>query len=229
MGKKKVKAPPSVYDLDFHYDLEYDYRYDYNCQSHGCDESGICRCGEIVDFEIKQLNTDIYSLAKKIAKHFVSKPDDIFVYCVDRLLVLKKVYETSSFDVNIGGGYYGEEIRDIKIESSITRALDNDISQLMKLSDSDKIYFILEKEYGFVLDTIKECSFKFDHISQSDIVIPNADYSRKISKDEVEVYQSYPGPIGVFRRDSKKYLLVDGYHRYLANKDKVSLPAIVTY
>ena len=118
----------SVRAVDFKYDLEYDYNTYTSCHERYCNEEGICRCSTIQNAHVVSVNIpnmvnhiyDYYfddSISTK--RNFtinsilggVSKEIDI--YTIDRILRINKAYEPSNWEVQVCGGYYGEEIDDV--------------------------------------------------------------------------------------------------------------------
>lgn len=133
------------------------------------------------------------------------------------------------FEVNIRGGYYGEELDSITCEK-----LDQDLETVRSLStDSQKIEFWLKEEYGHVLDRLKDRAWNFVpaiDISQikcgMDMVRTDREtikkYETLIDKDKYE-------PVLLCEYDGVKYRLIDGRHRLIAaqNLGKKTIDIIV--
>jgi len=122
------------------------------------------------------------------------------------------------FEVNIKGGYYGEELDSITCEK-----LDQNLETVRSLStDSQKIEFWLDKEYGFVFEDLKNRSWSFvPHVPISQI---NCGMDMiKLNKSVADKYQTLIKednyePVLLCRYDGTKYCLLDGRHRLTAAK-----------
>jgi hypothetical protein len=53
------------------------------------------------------------------------------------------------------------------------------------------------------------------------------EYFKKVDKNVIEEYKDRNLPIAVCIRHGDKYRLIDGYHRFVANKDKEKVNIIV--
>lgn len=198
-----------------HYSVgEYTYETERNCEEHGCDEEGICRCSTIVDAKFTEISLGnvvdlLYSQIKKQVRGSFLK------YCIGRLLVIYKLYDPDNWELNTCGGYYGEEFDHASMCSSIWKKLEIDINTLVRLSSDKRIEFILEKEYGYLLDRCTQCNWAEKRVSPSDINFPNEIYHSKIDPAS-NFTVNFDEPIGIVLSDSGdqgKVVLVDGYHR----------------
>lgn len=205
--------------------VDFDYDTERHCEEYGCSEDGICRCSTIENIEVKNIDiNEIYSTVidsgQKLRVDLNFKQDEEFInYCVYRLLVINKVYETSSWEVSTCRGYYGEEID--KVQFCDSNTISKQIDTLYNVSAQERIRRILEMEYGFVLESFKGKKFVEKEISVDDIFVGNDSYRKKV---ESGLYKEYPKdlPIGIYLKDGEKYRLIDGYHRFidLAQKQK---------
>ena len=214
--------------------IDYDYDYTHNCSSYGCNEDGICRCGEIIDARVESV--DVESIADYVMD---GKKDPLLKYCIERILVTNKIYEDHHWYLDVGPGYYGDEINGISLESA--NEFDKKLNHLFSLqTDSERIRYALIEEYGYLLEVIKDLEFSIEKVSRDDIKIPNDHYHAKITPDSYSMYvdkttkpgpwankiyqgpiteyaYSYKGPACVVREDDDgNLILVDGYHRYTA-------------
>lgn len=217
-AKSKPKKVKSLLGMDLKYCVEYDYDTDRNCHEHGCDS--ICRCGTISDCRVRIV--DIRSIAQEIYGKGLS---DTEKYCIERILVAHKVYQTSHYEIPIVSGYYGQEVGNITLDGYIARACDADIEKMLsKRGDSRKIEFVLEIEYGYVLSILKGRKFEIVKVAKNDLVFGQEDHYRRLDKDVVKMYEldderGRDGlPRGVCIRDGSRYRVIDGYHRCAAAK-----------
>src|ERR1039457_2386843 len=121
--------------------IDCDYTRRTNCESSGCDDN-ICRCSTIEDLKIASVNivglsVEIYneyfddSLAterdNKINSVIFGTSKEIDIYTIDRVLRYFKLWDYSNWNVEVRSGYYGEELGEITIESSIALKVQNEI------------------------------------------------------------------------------------------------------
>ena len=95
------------------------------------------------------------------------------------------------------------------------------------MSPSEKIEFLLTKEYGFLLEDIKGKNWIEVEVNMDDLVVPNQGYSKKLTgvrhyQDHVKKeYDWQPSlldlPIGIYAPlEGGKYKIIDGYNRHFA-------------
>jgi LEA14-like dessication related protein len=119
--------------IDFHYSgVDCDYDYIYDCESYGCDS--ICRCGSIQNTSIDKV--DIPTIVERIYQEYVGTNDlvtqrdnklksilfgtgkELDIYTIDRVVRKFKLYDEYSWDIDVCGGYYGDELNSISISSN---------------------------------------------------------------------------------------------------------------
>lgn len=204
-------------------DVEYDSYY--NCEANGCDS--ICRCGRLSNLRVEKVNlspsmvTIIYPhQMKRGVKQKTYKPSVIDQYCIDRLLRIHKVYDTSAYEVGVERGYYGEEVGDVSFNRSCE--LISDVTKLMECkTDAQKVKFVLEREYAYVLDLIKDTTEVAVVSKKPATLITNVDYLARIKREPYDIGEFLP--VGVIYRDR----LLDGYHRFSTLDPKKQYPFIV--
>lgn len=238
----------SVYDtlknIDFRWSegLEYDYDsvvapdHDERCAN------DYCRCSSI---EYPRINSiDYKGIAKKIIETFDIVNDRILNSRVinDIERVCKDITE-DDFYFDVCGGYYGEELEAITLDSSIIlRKLEEVIdlkktrkTKLDKLNegrvviDAEVVKDILIREYGYLLDDLVDAEFSVIEVDTSDIVLPNTEYAEKVKNSDLSGYKNHRGICGVVRMDGDKYRVVDGYHRVTVNLNKRKIKVILAY
>lgn len=231
-NKTEQKQPDHINDFlnqNFYYHgVSIDYRRT-SCGGSSCDKcDGYGRCSKIISTQVESVDFD--SIISSYTDE--SKLSEIERYCFDRILRIEKLYDEDSFEVNTGRGYYGEEIESVKIISSVKQAISNKLTEISILSDIEKIKKILEYEYGYLLDSIKDAkSAKIIEVPFESIKVGNESYHSKIK--DFEMYSDYEGPVAVCLQkcdytcnkisdiweDSRfNYRIIDGYHRYSAAK-----------
>jgi len=222
----------AIGNYDFHYIVEVDCEYDNRCVP-GCDGE-YCGCSRIERAEVESVDIDYVSscLSKEVLraiKPFKLEIDrEILEYCLDRFFRHSGLRDRHNYYVQTCSGYYGEEIDKVIYEGG---ELVYPVSDMVHGSSLNALRFVLEEEYGYLLDFLKsaeDCRI-FDGVSFDDIEVPNADHYVRLDKNLVEKYKDYGLPIGVYRESGWKYRLIDGYHRLKAAlaADKKTFKVIV--
>jgi hypothetical protein len=200
-----------------------DYDYDSSSCKGQCDD--YCRCSEIINTCVTKVR--ISEIVSEIVRN-AKITDPILSYCIDRIVQLGGLTDTSQWAVLISGGYYGEETHGVKLNEDIKNHIASDLLFLNSCSDRQRIEFVLTKEYGFVLPSVAECkTWEVKTIKKIDLILPNQDrlfYVRKMDSNLIASYREYPYARGVAIKDGAKYRLVDGYHRTSAESgDDITL------
>jgi len=214
MARKYTKKSKKVWGFpeSFLYVVNTDYSRDYHCYEDDSYCEDICRCSTLSDVCVEDVN--LTNIANYIAKNVVLAPidsncnccEEFFEYAIGRLLVIYKMYDCDNWYVEVGGGYYGEEIDDVTIEN---KDFINDVIVCSQLSGSDRIRFVLEKEYGFLLSKLEDVTFSVKNINTKNIVMANESYGEKVTP-----YSEDFDIMGVCQEINGKYRLIDGHHRY---------------
>ena len=109
------------------------------------------------------------------------KFSEVESYCIDRLLRIHKAYDVSLYEIVIENGYYGEELGTPKFANKL--ALINDILEIIQLSsDIEKVKFVLNKEYSFLLEVIDTTSSVSIANIELSTLTKNTDYALRIKK-----------------------------------------------
>lgn len=61
----------------------------------------------------------------------------------------------------------------------------------------------------------------------NNVRVPQTEYFTKVDKDVIEEYKGIDLSIAVCIRDGDYYRLIDGYHRFVANKDRDDVEIII--
>lgn len=204
--------------------VEYDYESERNCDG-GCQDD-YCRCSKICDAHVTEINVTtiknyiIETLKRENTLTEIVK-DPFTVYCIERLMVIHQMYNMELYEVQVEGGYYGEEIGDVTFFNF--QKFHRDLSHLVHLTtNKGKMEFILMKEYGKILDKLKDVEWSIENVNLSEISIPNEKYATKLKEENFE-YLLEPSTHGVvLNKDesTRVFTLIDGYHRYTKNKEK---------
>jgi len=219
-----------ILEHNFNNFIHVDYKYIYSCSESGCDMEGICRCGEIInpcisDVYVSRIANEIYSIyfdGGVSSKRSITIQSlwgitpDLNKYAIDRILRHNKIWSPLNWDVNISNGYYGQEIEDILFVPDVGRKIEKEIEYALNIDSKEKlIYHLIEIEYGFVLDKLKNKSFFLKTVPITDIVFGNDKHFKNVIKEDLDFYsdRNYNGIRGVAIKSGKKYKIIDGYHR----------------
>jgi len=202
-------------DMDFQYmaEIEYDNDRPFSCD---CGDD-YHRCSQITNTRVESIHIDLI-IDKLITK---TKTSDFIKYCIYNILshTLKLEY----FEVDVVSGYYGEEIGSVLLEETVRQDLINAFEKLNSLkTDNEKLFYVLEREYGYVLDNLKQLDFKIIKTSVNQIIIPQMNHFMKLDRNRVDIYKKEIEEIPavcVCREENGKLILVDGYHRLCAFKE----------
>lgn len=176
-----------------------------------CDDY-MCHHGTITNTRINSV--DIDALIKDLLG---SSKEMIDAYCIDRIIRLSDIKETSSWRVLTHHGYYGEETCGVELSSTILNSVIDSLKEMNKGSDADKIKFCLKEEYGSVLEQLKPLSnVKSEDVKVQDIELFNDSYQRKLNKKYIDQYNNFDLPRAICVKAGKKYRVIDGYHRMTA-------------
>lgn len=199
---------------------------DYDYDRSGCTcHDWPCRCTRIENAHIDKVN--VREVVKELYKIHNRSNSYIDKYCFDRICYAFDVYDKYFYEVEVGGGYYGEEVYGVWFENE--ERIINTYHELLSLNtDLERIQYCLKKEYGYLIDCVKSATRAvIIEVSPDDIRIPQTEYFIKVNKNVIEEYKDINLPIAVCVRDGDRYRLIDGYHRFVANKDREKVDIIV--
>ncbi len=226
-------------DLDC---IEYSYKRKFDCpvsNLKSCMES-YCHCSYIDDFNITDIH--YHNIVKFLFEYLYPKSKEnnrlfkIFYllnditrsseyYLIDRLCSIYKLWDKSSYIPNIYNGYYGKELNGILIKEEIAHKIEYHFNEIQKKESlQERIFYILLLEYGTILDILKNKNVLIKKIDNKEIKLLNKEYHNKINSKLIEYkhYKKY-GIKGILVKENNKYILVDGYHRYVSNLNRKSL------
>lgn len=213
----KYKVLTEDLQNDFKYVVDHAYD-EYFCNDPNCgcqDGSDYCRCAHYENLRVEEISNANLGY---IRKHFLSvtkkkkaievKNTKFVEYCVDRLLRIYKVYDKNNWEISASQGYYGDEVDCVSL--NCFNKIQEDLREIIKLSPTKRIEFILMKEYGHLLEDVKGKRWVEKEVPVSSIKI-NQHYCKK-----VDGYELTGLPVGIYLRDGDNYRLIDGYHRYVS-------------
>jgi hypothetical protein len=227
------------------YYVDYDYDTSYSCEDSGCDNEGICRCGSIENAVVNPINISefakkMYELYnpptkdktilrdRKIKSLFDSSIEEINIYCIDRICRVLKVWDLNKWEVNVCGGYYGDEVDSVKFEDVVKLA--EKIEAVLELSSvKEKIEYVLTVEYGSILPELKDKEYSLIEISKDDVIFGSEGQYKKVSTEDLTHYSNkeYSGIRGLLLPKGEKFRLIDGYHRMFATNNKKKIRVLL--
>ena len=230
---------------DFKYSVSYDYDTEYSCEESGCNEEGICRCGCITNtyldkVEVSSMTSTIYleifdnSISTKRHNAINSLwgiTEEVEKYTIDRILRINKIWKPEFWEINVTGGYYGQEIEDIVIVEHMVQKLNTQLEKAFGIDSlTERIEYLLELENGFILDELKDKSYVVSVIDIDDIIFPNKDHKKRVLIENLDHYsdKNYKGIRGIVKKDGKKFKLIDGYHRLSKTENKLVKVLVVS-
>lgn len=206
----------SINNIDFHYCVDVDYDKTLGCICGYCDY--IIRCSKILHPKVENICEDTFC---DRLKDFIPK-GDIYRYCFEWFIknANRKNVE-NMFDVDVCGGYYGEEIDSVYLERFFAEDIEKFIEKMKKCPIHETIEDLLKEEYGYVLPQIRNKDWKSDKISMKNIrFTENKECEEKI----IQKYK-YREPSCLCQKKGEKYQIIDGRHRYKSaqqrNKRKI--------
>lgn len=218
--------------------VEYDYDSESNCSENGC-EGDYCRCTTLSNACVKKVNflelvDNIYDLYFDNSKSTIRNykinsilfgiTEEVDRYTIDRVLRVNKVWDPEIWNVEVVNGYYGEEIGDITLFGSVSRKIEKELNEAIKLDIlSNRIEYLLKLEYGYVLPILKDCNYEITNVNIDNIIFGSDSNYKKSKKEDLAHYsdKSYSGIRGVVVEKDGKYRLIDGYHRCIKSKSKI--------
>jgi hypothetical protein len=224
-------------DITFQYNGVYvDYSYSYDCESYGCDEEGICRCGSIHNEHVDSV--DVSSIVKRIYDDFFEQGKaadrnnainevlygigkDIDIYTIDRIIRSYKIWENENWNIEVEGGYYGQEVGDVTIKESIADKIEEELLTVFSLpSLKEKIEYLLKLEYGKILPEIADSSYESIVIDKDDVIFGVEKHLKKVMKKDLDFYsdKNYNSIRGIVKKSGDKWQVIDGYHRIFSTK-----------
>ena len=223
---------------DFKYMVSYDYDTIYSCEESGCNEEGICRCGHITNTYLNKVDVSaiVNNIYSEIFDNSISTKrnnvinslwgisSEIQKYTIDRILRVNKIWKPEFWNINVSGGYYGQEIDEVILIEDMVLKINSQLEMAFQIDNlSERVEYLLTLENGFILDDIKDKKYHISVIDIDDIIFSNTEHKRKVVIEELEHYsdRNYSGIRGIVKKDGIKWKLIDGYHRLSKTENKL--------
>lgn len=202
-----------------------------------CYREGICRSFQITTIRIKFV--DIPSIAKSIwekandhkSKAFHRKnkirmlldgvDNRIDVYCLDRILKINKIWELNNLDWSYINGYYGHEVDKIQLNEETVGLINSQYERCNQLKSlKEKMEYILTLEYGYILDSLKNCDYQLEEVERDLIFFPQKNHYQKVKKKNTYRSRQKDTIMGLCIYEHGTYRVIDGYNRLSQSKLK---------
>ncbi|ASV44499.1 hypothetical protein PBI_SCTP2_484 [Salicola phage SCTP-2] len=211
--------------IDYRFMVQIRWESSRDCMGRNCGD-GPCRCEEIEETWIEDDQAELFSgvylsvlnaiKTKNLTTNRKVKADQflntIHKYCIERLCVHHNVHNKDLYDIDVVGGYYGQEIGSVTFENQ--KELNDDILYILNTckNDIERIKFILEKEYAYLLDSIEnvtQCDIEYFNVK--DIAKNSIELTRIKNNDNEYFIELDPKsmPIGIIHNN----VLIDGHNR----------------
>lgn len=195
MSKSKSKSKKLANKFQYIVDYDYDRT---ECNGSCREYNDYCRCTKLYNTRVKSVN-GIYEDMLDFGESVEQK------YILDRLYSIHKMYDCNNYEVEVSGGYYGEEISGVTFNEF--DKLSQNLDRLLCMDFKSAILELFELEYNFVPDFIHNLKFK---ISKFSLNYLNPVMSKK---NNIDCILNRDIPIGVIYYDRVKYSIIDGNHR----------------
>ena len=136
--------------------LRYCVEYDCHTSNDNCQCDSICRCSVITQTKV----TDASRVVPSIMGELPKKMSAIHRYAIGRICTFCELWRTDLYDVEVGNGYYGQEVTGISIDPAVRKRFEELVGQFTELKDPTEITLeLLREEYGFILNCVKNAKF----------------------------------------------------------------------
>ena len=203
-----------------------------------CYREGVCRSFQITHLQVQAV--DISSIAKylweksndtkskgfhranKLRLFFDGVDRRIDVYCLERILTINKIWETSNWDWFHTNGYYGHELDRVQLNEIIAEQILKQLDECNKLKSlKEKIEYLLVLEYGYILDTLKDCEYQIEEVERDLVFFPQKNHYQKVKNKTTYKTRVKDSIMGLCQFEEGSYRVIDGYNRLSQSKSKV--------
>jgi len=224
---------------EFRYLVNCSHYGEYSCEESGCHDEGICRCYRIHTIDLKSVNitkiteTIFSQLHQDNSQHkrdktltnilFDYDSDLVNKYCIHRILTVLKVWDSGNWEVEKQAGYYGDEIGEVLINHELFEEIKKHIEKVFDMETlKSKIEYVLNFEYGFILDVIKDKDYGVEVVNVDDLDFGQDKHHKNVLHKTLEYYSDkeylQDSIRGVAYKSGGKWRVIDGYHRLTQTK-----------
>jgi uncharacterized phage protein (TIGR01671 family) len=136
---------------------------------------------------------------------------------------LEHIRAGSNWEIEVGGGYYGQEIESFKLKEDIIGRLETDLESAFEITDLTKrIEFILNLENGWIIDEVKDSKYELQEVDRDDIIFGNLEHYKRVQREDLDFYsdRNYKGIRGIVKKNGDKWKIIDGYHRISKSENR---------
>jgi len=215
MRKKKSIERANFLDTNRYTGFKYCLDIDYDTDEDPDCKHNYCSCRTLVN--IRVTNVDFQSILGKVILE-IDPP--IVAYAIDRILRIYKVYDRTKWTAEAESDYYGEVVGPVCLEGreAVQEAID--FVTTPGRHPEEIVEYLLALEYGHLLPGLKGLTWTIETVKAKEVLIPHADYMRKLSVTGEQIYADWDGVVAVTVACGGGYKLIDGYHRFTVNKKK---------
>lgn len=205
---------------DYQYAVNYDYDSSDNC---------------ISNTQVRDIN------AETMARHILwQKPTKFkidaavrpfFDYALNRIITHSGALAPGNWRVEIRSGYYGPEIGGVCLADAVQKVVVANLEKLVQdLTPKNCVETALIAEYGYLLDGLAPLAWRIVSVTPDLVKMPMSEQYARTNASVIEQYKQnrdWKHPIAVVLPDGAFYRLIDGRHRFIAKKNKKSIPVII--
>ena len=175
---------------------------------------------------VKPTSVKLWYIKNEVFKYF-DRFDELDRYCLIKLCLINGITDPNNYIPEVRPDYYSDTVSfSYGKKDELLEELNTYLEKSSNMSDYEKVMYILNKEYGYVLTSLQnKHNAEIISINISDIVQLNEEYYVKVnnhnkvndlykelySNDDKMDFQKFP--VCVLLKEGDKYRVIDGYHR----------------
>lgn len=191
------------------------------------DITGI-RLNDIAEYIYEHLDPENNLRDPSVRMTFDGLPDDlkrkyannmlIYRYCIHRILTKYRLWDKKNWRYHLMDDYFSQEVSAVTLRPEVADSLSKCLLRMNTLSNSRKIEYMLELEYGKVLPGLVNGDWSVTTIPMDKLYYTNPKlHEESVAKGPIEYLNYYRLPRGLCVRervpDGFRYRVVDGYSR----------------
>lgn len=168
-----------------------------------------------------------YNLLGQDQKLLLASQMLITRYCLHRILTHFKVYQPENWTYQLGEDYFGQEIQGLMLKSICQKKIEQQLEELRSKNNTEKIEMILKLEYGRLIPSVTNQQWSVIRVDPNELHYSNDEHQLQCKTDlgqpeftkYAQILREYPYPRGLAILDpvTKKYKIIDGYHRLIGS------------
>ena len=203
-----------------------------------CNVEGVCRGFEITSVDIERIeldrmacfiwerwnnvNSNNWIRSEKLKLFLDGYDQKTDVYCIENILKKAELFNVDSWKYKHRQGYYGQEIEYFTINEEKRSVILHMINDVIKIDSLEgKVKFLLNLEYGYVLDYLRDCKWNIELVDRESIYFPQVNHYKKAKKGKIYKNRKSDSIMGICLKENGVYKVVDGYNRISQTKHKM--------